>query len=130
MRVTWTVTWGRIWLTCLLTACLCFRDEGDTDSDVGSDMADMSGSDMDDDDGPGFGMGGGGQYGDRLFMDEETKSRFTEYSMTSSVMRRSDGLTLLDDRFEKVCETIFTSLMFVHTGFAPIGQVYEFQHSK
>ena len=36
-------------------------------------------------------------------MDEETKSRFTNYSMSSSVIRRNDGLTLLDDRFEKVC---------------------------
>ncbi|CAH1255161.1 Hypp1469 [Branchiostoma lanceolatum] len=33
-----------------------------------------------------------------------TKSRFTEYSITSSVMRRNDGLTLLDDRFEKLYE--------------------------
>lgn len=33
---------------------------------------------------------------------EETKTRFTDYSCTSSVMRRSDGLTLLDQRFEKV----------------------------
>ncbi|KAM8878288.1 protein LTV1 homolog [Spinachia spinachia] len=39
-----------------------------------------------------------------LFMDEETKSRFTEYSMTSSVMRRNEQLTLLDDRFEKFYE--------------------------
>lgn len=37
-----------------------------------------------------------------LFMQEETKSRFTDYSMTSSVMRRNDQLTLLDERFEKV----------------------------
>lgn len=36
-----------------------------------------------------------------LFMDEETKTRFTDYSLTSSVMRRNDQLTLLDDRFEK-----------------------------
>jgi len=36
------------------------------------------------------------------FKDEETKSRFTEYSMSSSVMRRNEQLTLLDDRFEKV----------------------------
>lgn len=35
---------------------------------------------------------------------EETKSRFTEYSMTSSVIRRNDQLTLLDDRFEKLYE--------------------------
>ncbi|XP_078595272.1 protein LTV1 homolog [Branchiostoma floridae x Branchiostoma japonicum] len=33
-----------------------------------------------------------------------TKSRFTEYSITSSVMRRNEGLTLLDDRFEKLYE--------------------------
>ncbi|KAG8444307.1 hypothetical protein GDO86_009477 [Hymenochirus boettgeri] len=36
-----------------------------------------------------------------LFMQEETKSRFTEYSLSSSVMRRNDQLTLLDERFEK-----------------------------
>uniref|UniRef100_A0A3P8VMM4 Protein LTV1 homolog n=1 Tax=Cynoglossus semilaevis TaxID=244447 RepID=A0A3P8VMM4_CYNSE len=39
-----------------------------------------------------------------LFSDEETKSRFTEYSMTSSVMRRNEQLSLLDDRFEKFYE--------------------------
>ncbi|XP_046899987.1 protein LTV1 homolog [Hypomesus transpacificus] len=39
-----------------------------------------------------------------MFMDEETKSRFTEYSLTSSVMRRNEQLTLLDDRFEKFYE--------------------------
>ncbi|XP_074043852.1 protein LTV1 homolog isoform X2 [Macrotis lagotis] len=39
-----------------------------------------------------------------LFLDEETKSRFTEYSMTSSVMRRNEQLTLLDERFEKFFE--------------------------
>lgn len=38
----------------------------------------------------------------RSYSDEETKSRFTTYSMTSSVIRRNDQLTLLDDRFEKV----------------------------
>nr|CAG4635550.1 EOG090X08PQ [Artemia franciscana] len=38
------------------------------------------------------------------FKDEETKSRFTSYSMTSSVLRRNDMLTLLDDRFEKIYE--------------------------
>ena len=43
------------------------------------------------------------KYGDQMFMDEETKSRFTNYSMSSSVIRRNEGLTLLDDRFEKVC---------------------------
>ncbi|XP_061626183.1 protein LTV1 homolog [Phyllopteryx taeniolatus] len=39
-----------------------------------------------------------------LFADEETRTRFTEYSMTSSVMRRNEQLTLLDDRFEKFYE--------------------------
>ncbi|XP_066552885.1 protein LTV1 homolog [Amia ocellicauda] len=39
-----------------------------------------------------------------LFMKEETRSRFTEYSITSSVMRRNEQLTLLDDRFEKFYE--------------------------
>ena len=33
---------------------------------------------------------------------EETRSRFTSYSMTSSVIRRNEQLTLLDDKFEKV----------------------------
>lgn len=34
------------------------------------------------------------------FCDKE--SRFTDYSMSSSVMRRNAGLTLVDDRFEQV----------------------------
>jgi protein LTV1 len=36
------------------------------------------------------------------FADEETKSHFTTYSMSSSVIRRNEHLTLLDDRFEQV----------------------------
>nr|CAB3263568.1 protein LTV1 homolog [Phallusia mammillata] len=39
------------------------------------------------------------------FSEEETKTRFTSYSMTSSVMRRNDNLSHLDDRFEKFYET-------------------------
>ncbi|RMC12880.1 hypothetical protein DUI87_10405 [Hirundo rustica rustica] len=39
-----------------------------------------------------------------LFMQEETRSRFTDYSMSSSVIRRNEQLTLLDDRFEKFYE--------------------------
>lgn len=38
------------------------------------------------------------------FDGEETKSRFTEYSMSSSVIRRNEQLALLDDRFEKFFE--------------------------
>ncbi|CAH1640807.1 unnamed protein product [Spodoptera littoralis] len=33
---------------------------------------------------------------------DDTKSRFSQYSMSSSVMRRNQGLTLLDNRFEKM----------------------------
>lgn len=44
-------------------------------------------------------LGGLSQY---TFREEETKSRFTEYSMSSSVIRRNEQLTLLDDKFEKV----------------------------
>ncbi|EDO32030.1 predicted protein, partial [Nematostella vectensis] len=43
-------------------------------------------------------------HGGLSFDDEETKSRFTSYSMTSSVIRRNKGLTMLDDKFEKVME--------------------------
>ena len=35
------------------------------------------------------------------FSDEETKSKFTAYSMSSSVIRRNNGLTQLDDQFDK-----------------------------
>ena len=36
------------------------------------------------------------------FSDDETKTRFTNYSMSSSVIRRNQGLTLVDDKFEQV----------------------------
>lgn len=51
------------------------------------------------------------------FKDEETKSRFTEYSMSSSVMRRNEQLTLLDDKFEKVYISVFlcyNGIIFYH----------------
>uniref|UniRef100_A0A914WWE5 Protein LTV1 homolog n=1 Tax=Plectus sambesii TaxID=2011161 RepID=A0A914WWE5_9BILA len=35
---------------------------------------------------------------------EETRTRFTNYSMTSATIRRGDGLRLIDDRFEKLYE--------------------------
>ncbi|KAJ7391114.1 Protein ltv1 [Desmophyllum pertusum] len=65
-------------------------DESDDDDDdlFPSDEADDSESD----DGMSF------------FEEEETKSRFTNYSMTSSVVRRNEGLQLIDERFEKVME--------------------------
>jgi len=33
---------------------------------------------------------------------EDTKSRFTDYSMSSSIIRRNENLKLLDDKFEQV----------------------------
>ncbi|XP_060072286.1 protein LTV1 homolog [Ylistrum balloti] len=67
--------------------------------ELDSDECDMDSNDanMSDDEMRGF-------PGDQMFMEEETKSRFTSYSMTSSVIRRNEGLTLLDDRFEKFYE--------------------------
>ncbi|XP_013791959.1 protein LTV1 homolog, partial [Limulus polyphemus] len=38
------------------------------------------------------------------FEEEETKSRFTNYSLTSSVLPRSEALQTLDERFEKLFE--------------------------
>lgn len=83
-------------------------EEGDFDGDY------EEYSDMDSDfDGQSF-SGEEDENGDRLaplrgrrmpdFDGEETKSRFTEYSMSSSVIRRNEQLSLLDDRFEKFYE--------------------------
>lgn len=33
---------------------------------------------------------------------DDTKSRFTDYSMSSSIIRRNENLKLLDDQFEQV----------------------------
>ena len=38
------------------------------------------------------------------YSEEETKSHFTNYSMTSSVIRRTEGLKILDDHFERIME--------------------------
>uniref|UniRef100_A0A8C0B794 Protein LTV1 homolog n=1 Tax=Buteo japonicus TaxID=224669 RepID=A0A8C0B794_9AVES len=70
-----------------------------------SDEKDSYSNDKDyDSEGPLSDDGVNGQTKEFLFMQEETRSRFTEYSMTSSVMRRNEQLTLLDDRFEKFFE--------------------------
>ena len=39
---------------------------------------------------------------DKSLREFETKSKFSNYSMTSSVIRRNEGLRLLDDKFEKI----------------------------
>lgn len=38
---------------------------------------------------------------------EDTKSRFTDYSMSSSIIRRNENLQLLDDQFEQVFIYLF-----------------------
>ncbi|XP_037107290.1 protein LTV1 homolog isoform X2 [Syngnathus acus] len=81
----------------------CAQLRGDDDGD------DDSWEDTDDDEDGSFGSGGAfsdeeGGARELLFEDEETRTRFTDYSMTSSVMRRNEQLTLLDDRFEKFYE--------------------------
>lgn len=38
---------------------------------------------------------------------DDTKSRFTDYSMSSSIIRRNENLKLLDDQFEQVLINIF-----------------------
>ena len=75
--------------------CLIYRDGEKNDfKDIPSDEAEGSyGDDVASDI---------GSLGEMSFAEEETKSRFTSYSMTSSVVTRNAGLTLLDDRFEKV----------------------------
>ena len=50
---------------------------------------------------------------------DDNKSRFTEYSMTSSVIRRNAQLSLLDDRFEQVlpsnCELEIFIILFMNS---------------
>lgn len=79
------------------------EDEDGTDSESDDDHSNQAfGSDMDSDD------SGDSQDRSRLpkmpsWTDkDDTKSRFSQYSMSSSVMRRNQGLSLLDDRFEKM----------------------------
>lgn len=74
-------------------------DESEGDSDDAN--YDSAGSLSDDMSAPGRPLG---VIENHLFWEEETKSRFTEYSMTSSVMRRNEQLTLHDERFEKFYE--------------------------
>lgn len=66
-------------------------DESDISSDGNMNLSDEEADEVRSLNGP--------QY---TFKEEETKSRFTEYSMSSSVMRRNEQLTLLDDKFEQV----------------------------
>ncbi|MGH0155412.1 UNVERIFIED_CONTAM: hypothetical protein FKN15_029487 [Acipenser sinensis] len=77
----------------------------DTDEDQSDDEGENANSDglLSDEGGSQF-ESRVGKMKEFMFMNEETKSRFTEYSITSSVIRRNEQLTLLDDRFDKFYE--------------------------
>ncbi|XP_050552179.1 protein LTV1 homolog [Spodoptera frugiperda] len=79
-------------------------EEGDSMSqDDDSDKAFASDLDSDDDsDEDGRPARGGRMRNWEARDNDDTKSRFSQYSMSSSVMRRNQGLTLLDNRFEKM----------------------------
>lgn len=70
------------------------EEDDDEGGDMGSDFGSYYGSEEADE--------LGSLEGGFAFDEEETKSKFTEYSMSSSVIPRSENLALLDDRFEKV----------------------------
>lgn len=82
-------------------------DDDDDDASINSDF-NMSDDNFDEDVSDGVNSESrdelGSLSGPCQFEDEETKSRFTEYSMSSSVMRRNQQLSLLDNRFEKIFE--------------------------
>ncbi|KAJ0051294.1 hypothetical protein NL108_018296, partial [Boleophthalmus pectinirostris] len=81
-----------------------FSGDGDEDDDDDEEWEDTDEEDFDSDGALSDGQIPDGGAREFLFEDEETRTRFTEYSMTSSVMRRNEQLTLLDDRFEKFYE--------------------------
>jgi len=69
----------------------------DVESDVDSYFSNGGRSEDEEDDILGE-LGGGGEF---MFANEETRSRFTSYSMSSSVIRRNKQLSLVDDKFEE-----------------------------
>ncbi|XP_020389901.2 protein LTV1 homolog isoform X1 [Rhincodon typus] len=79
------------------------EEEWEDIEDEDFDSAGALSDDDDDDDGSKI-INFEGRVREFPFMEEETRSCFTAYSMTSSVMRRNEQLTLLDDRFEKLYE--------------------------
>lgn len=75
--------------------------EEDDDDDEWEDTDDDDGEEQDFDSEAGLSDDEEGRRREFMFADCETKTRFTEYSLTSSVMRRNEQLTLLDDRFDE-----------------------------
>ncbi|XP_063388030.1 protein LTV1 homolog [Cydia fagiglandana] len=79
-----------------------YEEDGEDDESMenDSDQAFASDLDSDDDTNPQERRGDRMPAWDRG--QHDTRSRFSQYSMSSSVIRRNQGLTLLDDRFEKM----------------------------
>ena len=89
-------------MVCIYKITLCLRDNWFISEEYHLNEADQASdvsSEFDEEQDEVRSLGGLSQY---TFREEETKSRFTEYSMSSSVIRRNEQLTLLDDKFEKV----------------------------
>lgn len=83
-----------------------YEDTTVMDNDNSDDYEDMS-SDFDED---------GDDFNEnderlKMFSKEETKSRFTEYSMSSSVIRRNENLSYLDDTFEQVRFFLYSCIL-------------------
>ncbi|XP_077427220.1 protein LTV1 homolog isoform X2 [Vanacampus margaritifer] len=84
--------------------CAKLRSRHDHDDDDSWEDADDDEDEDEDEDLNSNFSNADGDAGEFLFDEEETRTRFTDYSMTSSVMRRNEQLSLLDDRFEKFYE--------------------------
>jgi len=69
-------------------------EDGSWTDESGADSDDYNTSDMDD--------SVHSLKGSQFKNEGAKSSRFTEYSMSSSVIKRNEQLTLLDDRFEHV----------------------------
>lgn len=83
-------------------------DKSDISSEGHMKFSDVEEENEEDEDEDEVGSLKGAQY---TFKDEETKSRFTDYSMSSSVISRNKQLTLLDDKFEKVYISVWSIFM-------------------
>lgn len=68
-------------------------EDDDSDNYVTDDEEEVGSDDEED-----------GSEGGFSFAEEEVRSRFTNYSMSSSVIRRTEGLKTLDERFEQMFE--------------------------
>ena len=68
-----------------------FDEDDEEGSDIDSEFGGGRSDDEEDDDVPSL----------KNFSDEETGTRFTNYSMSSSCIRRNEGLSLLDDKFDR-----------------------------